>query len=165
MDSTVDGGGWMLAMKGGSTGTNFPYSGSPSSTSSYWTDNSTTLNTSNPGPIQNNTGAPTFSSDGNGGTQATASDSDAKYDVFNYTPGNQFLTLFPSVAEGSSVGGRFPTSSFKYGYAWEEYDTGTMPFGGTYAPTSYNQPWSGGTTGVNLQSYTCLLYTSPSPRD
>jgi hypothetical protein len=146
MDSAVDGGGWMLAMKGASNGSNFPYS------STYWTDTTTTLNTGSPGPLQVNSGAPTFASDGNGGTAATANSIDAKYNVFNFTPSNQFLTLFPDIVEGSSVGGKFPTSTFKYGYAWEEYDTGTTPFGGTYALQSYTQPWANGST-VNLQTY------------
>ena len=73
MDSNHQGGGWMMAMKA-TRGTTFGYN------SSYWT-NTSTLNAS---------------------TELDRSDSDAKFEVFNYFPANGLLAIFPDIGQGGS---------------------------------------------------------------
>lgn len=68
MDSAVDGGGWMMAMKA-TRGTTFNYS------STYWTDPATTLNP----------------------TDTTRNDGDAKFNTMNYYPATDILGLFPDI--------------------------------------------------------------------
>lgn len=67
MDTALDGGGWMLAMKA-TRGTTFNYS------ANYWT----TSNTLNP-------------------TDTTRNDADAKFDIFNTFAGTQVMALWPDV--------------------------------------------------------------------
>lgn len=67
MDSSVSGGGWMLALKA-TTGTTFNYA------STHWTS----VTTLNP-------------------TDLTRNNSDAKYDCMNYFPANDFMALWPDV--------------------------------------------------------------------
>ena len=67
LDTAVDGGGWMMAMKA-TRGTTFPYS------STYWTAN----NTLNP-------------------SDATRNDADAKFDTMNYYPAKDMLALWPDI--------------------------------------------------------------------
>lgn len=67
MDTALDGGGWMLAMKA-TRGTTFNYN------ANYWT----TSNTLNP-------------------TDTTRNDADAKFDIFNTFAGTQVMALWPDV--------------------------------------------------------------------
>lgn len=73
MNSSFDGGGWMMTMKA-TTGGTFTYS------SSYWTSTNT-LNPSN----------------------ANTDNGDAKFDAFNYAPGTDFLAIFPDIGNGGSL--------------------------------------------------------------
>lgn len=88
MDSAMDGGGWMLAMKGANTGNTFGYS------SNYWTTNNN-LN-------------PTFTSPNSGSTNQ-----DAKFDVFNYTQAAKVMALFPDATPGGAV----PNSTYGFTWA------------------------------------------------
>jgi len=74
MDTALDGGGWMLAMKA-TRGTTFNYS------SNYWT----TSNTLNP-------------------TDTTRNDADAKFHIFNTYVGTEVMALWPDVTTtGGSI--------------------------------------------------------------
>lgn len=73
MNSALDGGGWMMALKA-TRGNTFNYD------SSYWTT-ANTLNT----------------------TQTNRNDGDAKFDTFNYFEGKDFLALFPDIGQGGSL--------------------------------------------------------------
>src|SRR6056300_119082 len=73
MDSNHQGGGWMMALKG-TRGTTFGYN------SSYWT-NTSTLNET---------------------TELDRSDSDAKFDTFNYFEALSLLAIFPDIGQGGS---------------------------------------------------------------
>jgi len=77
MNSALDGGGWMLAMKSDANSGTFGYD------ANYWTT-SNTLNASNP-----SVGA-----------------GDAKYAVFNHAPANDVLAVFPDAGRnGGSIAG------------------------------------------------------------
>ena len=76
MNSAIDGGGWMLAMKATSTATTFSY------TSSYWT----TVNTLNP-------------------TDVTRNNGDAKYQVMNYYQAKDMLAIWPDIANSGTESG------------------------------------------------------------
>jgi hypothetical protein len=78
MDSAMNGGGWMLAMKGANTGDTFGYS------ANYWTTTNT-LNSSSPAP--------------NWGSTNT----DAKYAIFNSTLASEIMALFPDAAPGGAI--------------------------------------------------------------
>jgi uncharacterized repeat protein (TIGR02543 family) len=80
MDSAMDGGGWMLAMKGANTGSTFNYS------SSYWT----TTNTLNTSLTRRN----------------DTNNEDAKFDVFNYTQAEKVMAIFPDATAGGAVTGQ-----------------------------------------------------------
>ena len=80
MNSAMDGGGWMLAMKGANTGNTFGYS------ANYWT----TTNTLNPTLTRRN--------DNN--------NEDAKFDVFNYTRAAKVLAVFPDAPAGGAITGQ-----------------------------------------------------------
>ena len=84
MNSAMDGGGWMLAMKGANTGNTFGYS------ANYWT----TANTLNPSLTRRN----------------DVNNEDAKFDVFNYTRASKVLAVFPD----ASTGGAIPSQSYGY---------------------------------------------------
>ena len=77
MDTAVDGGGWMMAMKA-TRGTTFPYD------SGYWT----AVNTLNP-------------------TDTTRNDGDAKFNTMNYFPSKDLLALWPDIPSeyGGGTGG------------------------------------------------------------
>jgi uncharacterized repeat protein (TIGR02543 family) len=92
MDSAIDGGGWMLAMKGASGGATFAYS------STHWTT-TTTLN-------------PTYLR----GNSASVNE-DAKFDVFNYTAADKVMAIFPDVSAGLRGGA---VTNQSYGYIWIE---------------------------------------------
>jgi len=126
MDSTMGGGGWMLAMKGPYTGTDFGYS------ANYWTSSNTLIPSGESTP-----------------TNLAGNSADAKYDVYNYATTNQIMAIFPGYTS-SGNGGAYTGNS--YGFTWADYDTGTVPFGGSNAPTSYTGTYSSAPT-VNLQSY------------
>ena len=81
MDSAMNGGGWMLAMKGANTGSTFGYS------ANYWTTNNT-LNTANPAP--------------NWGSTNT----DAKYAIFNSTLASDIMAIFPDATPGGAITGQ-----------------------------------------------------------
>ena len=117
MDSNLDGGGWMLTMKGSSNSqsasTTFNYS------SSYWT-NATTLNPNDTGPLLSNSGVPSCSTGSSAAAACPGSnyDENAKFDTFANTPANQFLVNYPDIPT-SYGGGRFPSNN-SYGFMWEE---------------------------------------------
>jgi len=94
MDSAIDGGGWMLAMKGANTGSTFNYA------SNHWTT-TTTLN------------AGSAFLRGNSSTV----NEDAKFDVFNYAPAEKVMAIFPDVP-GANRGGA--VSGQSYGFIWIE---------------------------------------------
>ena len=77
MNSAMDGGGWMLAMKGANTGNTFGYS------ADYWT----TTNTLNPTLTRRN----------------DTNNEDAKFDVFNYTRAAKVLAVFPDAPAGGAI--------------------------------------------------------------
>ncbi len=88
MDSAMDGGGWMLAMKGANTGNTFNYA------SNYWT----TANTLNPTLTRRN----------------DTNNENAKFDVFNYTPAQKVMAIFPDATAGGAITGQ------SYGFVWNE---------------------------------------------
>ena len=141
MDSNLDGGGWMLTMKGSSN--NQSASTALNYGSSYWT-NATTLNPADVGPLLSNSGVPSCST----GSSAAAAcptqnyDENAKFDTFANTTANQFLINYPDIPT-SNGGGRFPSSN-SYGFMWEERLDQTTAIG-----TNNTNPG-----GLNLSSYT-----------
>jgi hypothetical protein len=91
MNSALDGGGWMLAMKA-TTGTTFSYS------STHWT----TVTTLNP-------------------TDVTRNNADAKYDVMNYFQAKDMMALWPDIASNygsSSTGGSLNLLSTYNNWCW-----------------------------------------------
>jgi hypothetical protein len=92
MDSAIDGGGWMLAMKATSTTTNFSY------TSTYWT----AINTLNP-------------------TDVTRNNADAKYNVMNYFLAKDMMALWPDVSSNygsSTTGGSINLATSYNNWCW-----------------------------------------------
>ncbi|MFM8338061.1 MAG: LamG-like jellyroll fold domain-containing protein, partial [Opitutaceae bacterium] len=94
MDSAIDGGGWMLAMKGANTGSTFNYA------SAHWTTNSTL-----------NTGSSYLR-----GNSSTVNE-DAKFDVFNYATAEKVMAIFPDVPVANRGGA---VSGQSYGFIWIE---------------------------------------------
>ena len=92
MDTAIDGGGYVLVMKGASGANTFQYS------STHWTTNSTLNDTS--GYLRRNDTA----------------NEDAKTQAFNYLPANKILAIFPSMT-GSPTGA---ISGQSYGFTWNE---------------------------------------------
>jgi len=92
MDSAMDGGGWMLAMKGANNTSTFNFS------SNYWTT-SNTLNTDSPSPNSSDT------------------NSDAKYSVFNSIQASKIMAVFP---DSPSSGGAVSVGTQNYGWTWIE---------------------------------------------
>jgi hypothetical protein len=91
MNSAIDGGGWMLAMKA-TTGTTFSYA------STYWT----AVNTLNPSDF-------------------TRNNADAKFDVMNYFQAKDMMALWPDIASNygsSSTGGSINLSSSFNNWCW-----------------------------------------------
>jgi len=76
MNSAIDGGGWMLAMKATSTATTFSY------VSTYWT----AVNTLNP-------------------TDVTRNNADAKYDVMNYFSAKDMMAIWPDIPNSGAESG------------------------------------------------------------
>jgi hypothetical protein len=148
MDSTYNGGGWMLAMKA-TTGTTFSYS------STYWTG----VNTLNP-------------------TDVTRNNADAKYNVMNYFLAKDMMAIWPDIpnsgTESGSIdnltnwtwlqnnfhnSGSTSTLISKFSGAQVAYETttsGTITFSG-YGTTAFSK--QGGFTfyGIN---YTTLANAS-----
>jgi len=81
MNSAMDGGGWMLAMKGANTGSTFNYN------STYWT----TTNTLNTTYLRRND---------------SSYNEDAKFSVFNSTPASKVLAIFPDATAGGAITGQ-----------------------------------------------------------
>ena len=113
MNSAIDGGGWMLAMKA-TRGTTFSYS------SSHWTTTST-LNT----------------------TDLTRNDGDAKFDVMNYFQAKDMMALWPDIASNygsSSTGGSINLSSSFNNWCWlqNSFNGGTRVTPITFFSTSGN---------------------------
>ncbi len=128
MDSTMGGGGWMLAMKGTTTGNDFPYS------ANYWTTANTLIPSGETNP-----------------TNLSGNNADAKYDVYNYANANQVMAIYPGYTSTGN-GGAYTGNS--YGFTWAETTTNTVAFGGSNAPLSYVSPYSNAVSSpVNLQSY------------
>ena len=95
MDSTFDGGGWMMVMKGANTGSTFYYS------ANYWNTN----NTLNPSYTRRND---------------SSYNEDAKFNTFNYSTANRILAIFPDIGtNGGAISGS------TVGYTWEESTTVT----------------------------------------
>lgn len=91
LNSAVDGGGWMMAMKA-TRGTTFNYS------STYWT----AANTLNPGNTNRN-------------------DGDAKFDTMNYFYAKDIMALWPDISwnyNGSTTGGSVNTNGSYYVWCW-----------------------------------------------
>ncbi len=118
MDSAIDSGGWMLAMKAANTGGTFGYF------SPHWVQ-STTLN---PTYLRRN---------------VTPYNEDAKFSVFNDTPADKLMAIFPDVPtaqQGGAVTGQ------SYGFIWIE----SMPTPANTA--SYTgRPVQGTYTGKTLR--------------
>lgn len=91
MNSAIDGGGWMMAMKG-TRGTTFNFF------SSYWETNNVLA-----------------------ADQTNRNDGDAKFNVYNYFPGKDFLALWPDIPQGGSI------SASGYPWIWRQnnYNGGT----------------------------------------
>ena len=92
MNSAMDGGGWMLAMKGANNSNVFNYS------STYWST-SNTLNTANPAPNSGST------------------NENAKYSVFNSVQASKIMAIFP---DAPSKGGAVAAADQNYGWTWIE---------------------------------------------
>ena len=100
MNSALDGGGWMLAMKA-TTGNTFQYS------STYWTTNNT-LNA----------------------TDLTRNNGDAKYDVMNTYAAKDIMALWPDITSnynGSTTGGSINLLSTYNNWCWlqNNFNNGT----------------------------------------
>lgn len=111
MDSTVDGGGWMMAMKA-TRGTTFPYD------SSHWT----TVTTLNP-------------------SDNTRNDADAKFHTMNYFPSKDLLALWPDIPYnyGSGTGGSLSLSGYN-NWCWmkNNYNSGSKQTLISYFSTASN---------------------------
>jgi len=111
MDSTVDGGGWMMAMKA-TRGTTFPYD------SGHWTS-VTTLN-----PSDN-----------------TRNDADAKFNSMNYFPSKDMLALWPDIPYNyaGGTGGSLTLSGYN-NWCWmkNNYNSGTKQTLVNYFSTASN---------------------------
>jgi hypothetical protein len=98
MDSSVDGGGWMMALKA-TRGTTFPYD------SSHWT----TVTTLNP-------------------TNYNRNDGDAKFHTMNYFVSKDMMALWPDIPYnyGSGTGGNLSLSTYN-NWCWlrNNYNSGT----------------------------------------
>jgi hypothetical protein len=90
MDSTVDGGGWMMALKTSGSGSTFCY------TAGYWT-NFTTLNASD----------------------TTRNANDAKYDTFHYFSSKDLLAIWPDIAYSGGTFA-LPSASYGNVWCWEK---------------------------------------------
>jgi len=99
MEPTIDGGGWMMAMKA-TTGTTFNYD------SNYWT----TANTLNP-------------------TDNTINNGDAKFNTMNYFQSKDILALWPDIPSNynSGTGGNLNLLSTYNNWCWlkNNYNSGT----------------------------------------
>lgn len=111
MDSAVDGGGWMMAMKA-TTGSTFQYS------STHWT----TVTTLNPAEYNRN-------------------DGDAKFHTMNYFPSKDLLALWPDIPYdyNSGTGGSLSLSTYN-NWCWmkNNYNSGTKQTLINYFSTASN---------------------------
>lgn len=145
MNSSMKGGGWMLAMRGKSTGSTFGY------TSDYWID-SRVLNDTYPERFK---------------TGDTVRDVDAKYAVFNSTPANQIMALFPE-SDAQKGGGAIASTtttgvnSDKYGFSWIETFTAGTAWDGSSKSTAYTDKYTIATTTNIGPTGTPTCVTNPS---
>jgi hypothetical protein len=146
MDSNIDGGGWMLGMKGKSNAQSasnaFTYD------ANYWTSTATLnagVNSYSSSPVKNNQGQTCTS--GNGVTCAVGDDNDAKLDVFNYSAATEALVIWPDVT-GRSDGYRY-TNASTYGFTWKESLTSSSTFVNNVS-NGYNSSFGCPTTTVTL---------------
>ena len=98
MNSAIDGGGWMLAMKAAATVMVPATTGTFNYASTYWT----AVNTLNPTDINRNNG-------------------DAKYDVMNYFLAKDMMALWPDIPSNynsSTTGGSINLSSTYNNWCW-----------------------------------------------
>ncbi len=111
MDTAVDGGGWMMALKA-TRGTTFPYS------SSHWT----TVTTLNP-------------------SDTTRNDADAKFHTMNYFPSKDLLALWPDIPFNfnSGTGGSLSLSTYN-NWCWmkNNYNSGNKQTLINYFSTASN---------------------------
>ena len=98
MNSAIDGGGWMMVVKG-TRGTTFNFS------SNYWESNNVLA-----------------------ADQTNRNDGDAKFNVYNYFPGKDFLALWPDIGQGGSI------SASGYPWIWLQNNYNG---GGRITPLSY----------------------------
>ena len=132
LDPRFDGGGWMLAMKGGPNSTTFKYD------STHWTT-ATTLNFENPS------------------TEA----GDAKYDVFNHYAATDWFAGFPDVyvpenptkVPTDTHTGDLPRGTYN-GYTWIEKNVWTIPEKDTnmVLPKTLLQVFSSGTRITKMKN-------------
>jgi hypothetical protein len=111
MDTVVDGGGWMMALKA-TRGTTFPYD------SSHWT----TVTTLNP-------------------SDTTRNDADAKFHTMNYFPSKDILALWPDIPHNynSGTGGSLSLSGYN-NWCWmrNNYNAGAKQTLINYFSTASN---------------------------
>jgi uncharacterized repeat protein (TIGR02543 family) len=115
MEANIDGGGWMLAMKGRtnsqSNSSAFLYD------ANYWTTFNT-LNSSSTtrSPLKTNQGQTCTPI--NGATCVNGDDADSKHNTFNVTAATEALVIWPDLT-GRNDGYRY-TGASTYGFTWKE---------------------------------------------
>ena len=126
MNSAMQGGGWMLAMKGKKSGSTLDYG------DSLWTDAST-LNDAYPERWK---------------TGDTSRDVDAKYGVYAYNKGNQIMALYPE--QTTYAGGATNALNATYGFSWIETTTSMRTWRAYDANASGGYPagWGGNSAAV-----------------
>ena len=128
MDSNIDGGAWMLAMKGltnsqgNSTVLNYD--------ATQWTTTALLQSGSDKNaPLRTNQGQ--TCSSGYGVTCATGDDANAKNDVFNYSAATEALVVWPDLINRTD-GFRY-TGAGTYGFTWKESLTSSTGWSNTAA--------------------------------
>ena len=146
MDGNIDGGGWMLAMKGRtnsqSNSTTFLYD------SNYWTTaNVLSTGAVAPGgyPLKTNQGQ--TCSPVNGATCVTGDDADSKHNTFNATAATEALVVWPDLPSRND-GYRY-TGASTYGFTWKESLTSSTGFSNS-AAGGVNSSGGCPTTAVTL---------------
>jgi hypothetical protein len=134
MNSAFHGGGWMLAMKGKKSASDFDYG------DALWT-NTTTLNPTYPERWKNGD---------------TNRDIDAKYGVFGFNKTNQIMAIFPeqTTYAGGAVAAatQSPINSTAYGFNWIETTTAMRPWAAYNASAANGNPagWGGNSWNVAI---------------
>ncbi len=144
MDSNIDGGGWMLGMKGvtnsqgNSTGLGYD--------ATQWTSTALLQSGSDKNaPLKTNQGQ--TCSSGNGVTCATGDDANAKNDVFNYSAATEALVVWPDLTSRSD-GFRY-TGASTYGFTWKESLTSSSTYVNNVT-NGYNSSYGCPSTAVTL---------------